>query len=57
MSLITSSELGNFCFYSFDDGFLFAEKTFILLDKDLVEGKFDHGDPHVEGNIRLIFIL
>ncbi|XP_044501141.1 N-acetyltransferase 9-like protein [Mangifera indica] len=27
------------------------KKTFILLDKDLVEGKFDHGDPHVEAMV------
>lgn len=28
---------------------VFAEQTFIVLDKDLVMGEFVHGDPHVEG--------
>ncbi|KAH9745155.1 N-acetyltransferase domain-containing protein [Citrus sinensis] len=27
------------------------EKTFIVLDKDLVEGTFVHGDPHVEAMV------
>ena len=27
----------------------FSERTFIVLDKDSVEGEFVHGDPHVEG--------
>ncbi|KAJ0112740.1 hypothetical protein Patl1_01873 [Pistacia atlantica] len=27
------------------------KKTFILLDKDLVEGKFVHGDPYVEAMV------
>lgn len=28
---------------------IFAEETFIVLDKDLVVGNFSHGQPHVEG--------
>lgn len=28
---------------------LSVERTFIILDKDLVSGEFVHGDPHVEG--------
>lgn len=28
---------------------IFAEETFIVLDKDLVVGNFSHGEPHVEG--------
>ncbi|ESR60971.1 N-acetyltransferase domain-containing protein [Citrus sinensis] len=27
------------------------KKTFIVLDKDLVEGTFVHGDPHVEAMV------
>lgn len=29
---------------------LFAERTFIVLDKDLVVGDFVHGEAHVEGS-------
>lgn len=31
----------------------FAEQTFIILDKEMVFGKFIHGDPHVEGELDL----
>lgn len=49
--------LGQYCFLPFffmDLGFFFflfffPEQTFIVLDKELVEGKFIHGHPGVEG--------
>ena len=28
---------------------IFAEQTFIVLDKQLVVGEFSHEEPHVEG--------
>ena len=39
-----------------------AEHTFIVLDKQLIEGGFVHGDPHIEGfptlhYLRFIWIL
>lgn len=29
---------------------LFAEHTFIVLDKELIEGEFVPGNPHIEGS-------
>lgn len=37
------------CTYSESLEIVFAEQTFIIVDKDLVEGEFTRGDPHVEG--------
>ncbi|KAL9994345.1 putative N-acetyltransferase 9 [Helianthus debilis subsp. tardiflorus] len=34
-----------------------AECTFIILDKGLISGKFNHGDPHVEGLILTLYSL
>lgn len=32
-----------------------AEQTFIILDKDLVEGEVICGDPHVEGQFLVLY--
>ena len=56
LSLTLSLLRFELCCVCFGDWFLFfyfiynfVERTFIVLDKDLVVGEFVHGDPHVEG--------
>lgn len=36
--------------------FLLAEQTFIVLDKELIIGKFIPGEPHVEGCISSLIL-
>lgn len=38
------------------NAFLMAEQTFIVLDKELIIGKFIPGEPHVEGCISSLIL-